>query len=354
VGQYYLPAHNTPRTQHSLNKKTSRSDHIPRENIPPQLTDARRPTDSFPPARRACSDRGHGVAEPLARDAVGTALHNLMRHLQMQVRPPPSDAPRLPVVASTAVCVCLRVRVKIMGLIIIRTDCDFPTILLFCDPIISTRTRTDLARPHAGWPDGHERCRACDDISCVHVTKTTMMQGGAIVPQQLVPAHQRLDDLHRAVSYPQMPCTGIVDFVKRAGDTFEHAELLAVVRSMGGVELAEVLMRWRVGGGGRRESRLGHINIADTRETAARAGRGRAVSPSWFVSLAARRMCSCGLIELGLNHGLPAPCLKRVCVCACVRRCGPSGRGLWWGGLPASPSKRGRRWGSAACLTACR
>jgi hypothetical protein len=28
-----------------------------------------------------------------------------------------------------------------MGLIIIRTDCDFPTILHFCDPIISTRTR---------------------------------------------------------------------------------------------------------------------------------------------------------------------------------------------------------------------
>jgi hypothetical protein len=35
----------------------------------------------------------------------------------------------------------LQVRVKIMGSITIRTDGDFPTILHFCDPIISTRTR---------------------------------------------------------------------------------------------------------------------------------------------------------------------------------------------------------------------
>jgi hypothetical protein len=36
----------------------------------------------------------------------------------------------------------LRVRVEIMGWIIVRTDCDFPTILHFCHLIISTRTRT--------------------------------------------------------------------------------------------------------------------------------------------------------------------------------------------------------------------
>eukprot|EP01047_Picozoa_sp_COSAG01_P032756 COSAG01_NODE_2381_length_7792_cov_5.907578_6_plen_164_part_00 len=39
----------------------------------------------------------------------------------------------------------VRVRVKIMGLIIIRTDGDFPTILHFCDPVISTRTRSRAA-----------------------------------------------------------------------------------------------------------------------------------------------------------------------------------------------------------------
>jgi hypothetical protein len=37
----------------------------------------------------------------------------------------------------------VRVRVKIMGLIIIRTDRDFPTTFLhFGDPVISTRTRS--------------------------------------------------------------------------------------------------------------------------------------------------------------------------------------------------------------------
>eukprot|EP01047_Picozoa_sp_COSAG01_P045214 COSAG01_NODE_4148_length_5295_cov_7.400115_6_plen_188_part_00 len=138
-----------------------------------------------------------------------------------------------------------------------------------------------------------------------------MMQGGAIVPQQLVPAHQRLDDLHRAVSYPQMPCTGIVDFVKRAGDSFERAELLAVVRSMGGVELAEVLMRWRVGGGGvGGERRLGPINIADTRETAARVGQLVRVSScqeNVFVRAhrARAESTTCSVFE--------------ECVCVCVR-----------------------------------
>eukprot|EP01047_Picozoa_sp_COSAG01_P021785 COSAG01_NODE_1275_length_10938_cov_100.784482_9_plen_287_part_00 len=39
----------------------------------------------------------------------------------------------------------LRVRVKIMGLITIRTDRDFPTILHFGDPLISTRTRSLLS-----------------------------------------------------------------------------------------------------------------------------------------------------------------------------------------------------------------
>jgi hypothetical protein len=34
----------------------------------------------------------------------------------------------------------IRVRVKIMGLIVIRADWDFATIPHFCDPIISTRT----------------------------------------------------------------------------------------------------------------------------------------------------------------------------------------------------------------------
>jgi hypothetical protein len=35
----------------------------------------------------------------------------------------------------------VRVRVKIMGLTRIRTDGDLATILHFCDPVISTRTR---------------------------------------------------------------------------------------------------------------------------------------------------------------------------------------------------------------------
>eukprot|EP01047_Picozoa_sp_COSAG01_P017657 COSAG01_NODE_939_length_12606_cov_97.306308_3_plen_103_part_00 len=37
----------------------------------------------------------------------------------------------------------IRVRVKTMGFIIIRIGCAFPTILLFCDPIIFTRTRSN-------------------------------------------------------------------------------------------------------------------------------------------------------------------------------------------------------------------
>jgi hypothetical protein len=40
----------------------------------------------------------------------------------------------------------LRVRVKIMGLIIIRSDRDFPTILCLCDPVISPRARVQGGR----------------------------------------------------------------------------------------------------------------------------------------------------------------------------------------------------------------
>jgi hypothetical protein len=41
-----------------------------------------------------------------------------------------------------AVGASVRVRVEIMGLIIIRTGWDSPTILYFCDPIFFTRTRS--------------------------------------------------------------------------------------------------------------------------------------------------------------------------------------------------------------------
>jgi hypothetical protein len=44
-------------------------------------------------------------------------------------------------------------RVKIMGLIITRTDWDFPTFLHFCDPIIFTRTRHDLSHRNS-WGEG--------------------------------------------------------------------------------------------------------------------------------------------------------------------------------------------------------
>jgi hypothetical protein len=39
-------------------------------------------------------------------------------------------------------CVSLRVRVEIMGPFMIGTGRDSPTFLHFCDPVISTRTRT--------------------------------------------------------------------------------------------------------------------------------------------------------------------------------------------------------------------
>ena len=35
------------------------------------------------------------------------------------------------------------------------------------------------------------------------------MEAGPIVPQQVVPAHLRLENLHRSVTYPYAPCTGI-------------------------------------------------------------------------------------------------------------------------------------------------
>jgi hypothetical protein len=42
----------------------------------------------------------------------------------------------------------LRVRVEIMGLVVIRTDRDLPTTLHFCHPIISPRTRIVYSREH--------------------------------------------------------------------------------------------------------------------------------------------------------------------------------------------------------------
>lgn len=99
------------------------------------------------------------------------------------------------------------------------------------------------------------------------------MQEGEIVPQTVVPAHLRLENLHRSMSYPcapsssahgaiskvlclalacfhsiyraciccrYCPVTGIVDFVLTAGDPFEVGDLMAVVRTMAGEKLAEV------------------------------------------------------------------------------------------------------------------
>ena len=103
-----------------------------------------------------------------------------------------------------------------------------------------------------------------------NLMKHLRMRAGAVVPQTIVPAHLNLDNLHRSMSYPFMPCTGIADFQKRAGDSFAKGDLLVVVRSMSGVKLAEVraehpgfVVGWRAGIAHQKGVCLGSCGLPD-------------------------------------------------------------------------------------------
>eukprot|EP01047_Picozoa_sp_COSAG01_P076055 COSAG01_NODE_13232_length_1616_cov_2.297297_1_plen_127_part_00 len=108
-------------------------------------TDLHQPPRSL--SRGGCHNRWHSLANCDHRDSInqvgGGAPCHAMRpahccscdgnHGPLSV--PPTRARR------HHALVPVRVRVKIMGLLMIRPDRDFPTTLQFRDPIISTRTR---------------------------------------------------------------------------------------------------------------------------------------------------------------------------------------------------------------------
>jgi predicted deacylase len=65
---------------------------------------------------------------------------------------------------------------------------------------------------------------------------------------------QPLPPLYRCLDYPYVPCAGVVDIVRRAGDRFRWGDLLAVVRAVDGTERARicadfsgVVIAWRDG-----------------------------------------------------------------------------------------------------------
>ena len=71
----------------------------------------------------------------------------------------------------------------------------------------------------------------CLTFGLTFASLTSRTGASPIDVSAIVPAHLNVDNLHRELSYPIMPTSGIVDFVLPAGAAFKTGDLMANVTS---------------------------------------------------------------------------------------------------------------------------